>query len=1360
MTLELPHIPGETSLEVVSRIAAVIDRITFSDDTERRRFQRAVLRAKSTNDLPEPYKQLILKAEQKSERPAPPLSPRLERLPLEQLNWDAFQEVSRDLIARLPRVRDCHQYGKEGETQLGIDLFAEFENGERWAFQNKRWKKFGPKAVDDAVKATSYTADRFILLLSREATVSARKAVAKHPGWDIWDVRDISQKVRELPLDSARRLLNHHFGAAVRRAFLGVSAVSTFLTAEDFFRLLLDSSKLFNHTWSLVGRATHLQQLHRFVDADKHRVAILSGRGGIGKTKLLHTFSQSFVSSHANYTLRFLADGLSVTTESLDELPMSACVVVVDDAHRRGNDVAALLAVMQQRTHPLKVILSARPQGVDHLNSLMNQAGVDEREIARVGTLSDLSREETKELARQALGKEHEYLVDRLVAATRDCPLVTVVGAQLLGQYAVDPRLLDQHDDFRQSVLTKFQDILIGQSGDRIEPAICRAVLKMIAAVAPIQPDNEQFQDAAARFIATSKAVVTEAVSVLEAQGILLRRGYTLRIAPDVLADHVLYSACVTSGRPTGFASQVYEHFAPVCLTHVLQNLAELDWRVQRATGEQTDLLADIWHGIREHFETGPTSVRCQILDALQEVAYYQPGRMLGLVQHAMTSPAKAPEEERASRFHEYTHNDVLYRLPGILKRISYTLDYLPTCADLLWQLGRDDARTTTPVYEHPMRVLRDLAAYQLEKPFAVNLTMLGAVRRWLDDTDANNHLHSPLDVLDPLFAKTGHTSYSEGHQIRLCSFKLSRQELQTIRDDALALVRNCAFSGAPKVGLRALGSLEDALRAPLPVFTMEISQEDRSQWVPEQLKILGFLRELAQKTTHSLVHLKIMEILRWHGWDGAAEVRGEAREIIAAIPDSFELRLTRLLTTNRAVPDLDEGEEDVTAAVQRSHQRLTESRKSGAQEYWELHPNPRECFHDLNQRLQTIENGGSKPHPENLLDALLESRPDRAEEFCEATLESPDCPLGICFGLFLAYTRRVAPEKAAALARRALETGHVLLARTVADFCNRGIALSVDVDSEEVAILRALLCHTDICVRSICIGALRWLGRSHPEAAIALARLVDIGTSADLGDDLCAIFHSQYGILPDGLSDDDLSLLLQKLEPIDRLDHHVHEFLGVAAARRPHQVVQVLLRRVERGDDDYQKSFEPLPYLGLHQRLSGLAESDEYEDILRSVRDRALEPRQRSRFWLGKLFEEVSLGYAPASLPVLREWIDSGESDKIQAAGFLLQEAPSGFVFDQIEFVCNALDRAYVAGAECYRRVSNDLYHCAVYHGRQRVGGGPFPQDIALRDQAAATAQRLQPGSSQRRFYDSLVRRALQNIQDLETRDEMLEES
>ena len=73
-----------------------------------------------------------------------PVVPYPESLPLDDANlpWDRFEAFCEELISRLPGVKETHRYGRRGSRQRGIDIFADLDNGERWAFQCRQWKKF------------------------------------------------------------------------------------------------------------------------------------------------------------------------------------------------------------------------------------------------------------------------------------------------------------------------------------------------------------------------------------------------------------------------------------------------------------------------------------------------------------------------------------------------------------------------------------------------------------------------------------------------------------------------------------------------------------------------------------------------------------------------------------------------------------------------------------------------------------------------------------------------------------------------------------------------------------------------------------------------------------------------------------------------------------------------------------------------------------------------------------------------------------------------------------------------------------------------------------------------------------------
>ena len=157
---------------------------------------------------------------------------------------------------------------------------------------------------------------------------------------------DISRKVREMELHSAARLVEGHFGPAWRKTFLGLPGLTPFVAPTEFFRPFLNESALFNHTWQLVGRSDHIRQSHEFIKSQQQNVAILVGRGGIGKSKILHALAESFDTEHEGMSLWFMAEGVPLTQDGADHLPYKPCVVVVDDAHRRS-DLPILLVFHQ-----------------------------------------------------------------------------------------------------------------------------------------------------------------------------------------------------------------------------------------------------------------------------------------------------------------------------------------------------------------------------------------------------------------------------------------------------------------------------------------------------------------------------------------------------------------------------------------------------------------------------------------------------------------------------------------------------------------------------------------------------------------------------------------------------------------------------------------------------------------------------------------------------------------------------------------------------------------------------------------------------------------------------------------------------
>ena len=1250
------------------------------------------------------------------------------------------------------------RYGGQGSSQKGIDIFADFENGKRWAFQCKQRQSFTETDVTKAIQKTSYSADRFILALSRQATSGVRDACESDPNWDVWDVGDISRKVRELETHSGAKLVEIHFGPSWRKAFLGLHGLSSFVTPTEFFHPFSNTSVLFNHAWELVGRSENLSQAHKFVKSQEQKVAILTGRGGIGKSKILHAFAETFDNEHKEMALWYAAEGVPLTHDGADDLPFKPFVVVVDDAHRRS-DLPALFALCQQRPHATKLFLSCRPQGIDYLKSQLTQGGFDVREVVELPDVKELSLEEITELGRQALGPEFAGLAERLAAATRDCPLVTVVGGQLLAQKAIAPELLERDEEFRDTVLVRFQEILVGEVVDRIDTTLCRSLLSLIAAVQPVRLDNEIILDSAAKFLHIDRPTLLISLDILEKAGVLLRRGNTLRIVPDVLADHILHTANVTSqGQPTGFADCVFDKFRSLCPSEVLRNLSELDWRLRQSGDPASDLLSSIWQSIWQGFQDAPNLGRSMTLEILEKVAVYQPERTLELVEYAIRNPATESGAPEGLQLYGDTHSDVLRQLPALLRKISYNFDYLPRCCNLLWELGRDDGRSLHSNLDHGVRVLADLGAYEIGKPFVVTQGVLDTIGKLLEDPSIHDHVHSPLDIIDPMLAKTGRSGHFDRHNFVSRSFKLKYENVKSIRQRAISLVGSCLFSNDPKIRLRALASLKGALQEPQAFLNMDITDEDREQWRPEQLEILTLIVDLARRSEEPVTLIRIREALLWHcRFNPSDEVKDKADAIVSSIPGSLELRLTQELLDSFHMDDWQHSEESRNDDSSLRLEKIEQMRRALVVEFLSHSEHASKAYEILTDQMQIIKAAGVPPNPQAFLGILGITDPEFAAGLCDIIVDNPNGPLASYLHSLLTNIRKWSSERARDIGQRALMGGSNILCSGVAwSYPSQGWADAAT--PEDVEVIRELLDHEDTNVRRLAIGSLAALAEANPKLAIDLAKGVEVGDNVHLAKELCLLFSDGRGFPFRELTSDDLKAFLFKLEDVQEIeDYLINTFLVKASEKDARAVIDFLLARIRKKDFEGAK-YDALPLLGFQNPLVGLAADPEQEIILREIRDTSVEEGSSIQYWIPQLFLEASLDFeSAASLKVLNEWINSGDADRIQSAARLISSAHPAFVFKHEGFTANLLERAYAAGFDCYRSVVSNLTISAISGTRSGTPGQPKSEDVAMKDQASKIMNKFDAGAPPYRFYASLVKFAETSIREDLMRDEEL---
>ena len=260
------------------------------------------------------------------------------------------------------------------------------------------------------------------------------------------------------------------------------------------------------------------------------------------------------------------------------------------------------------------------------------------------------------------------------------------------------------------------------------------------------------------------------------------------------------------------------------------------------------------------------------------------------------------------------------------------------------------------------------------------------------------------------------------------------------------------------------------------------------------------------------------------------------------------------------------------------------------------------------------------------------------------------------------------------------------------------------------------------------------------------------------MAKELCLLFSDGRGVPFRELTSDDLKAILFKLEDVQEVDdYRINTFLVNASAQDARAVVDLLLTRI-RKEGGKGASYHPLPLSEFRDPLVGFAASPDQETILREIRDTLLEPGSPDAYWMPQLFREVSLDFeSTASLKVLDEWIDSGNADKIESAARLIAEAQPAFVFQEVEFIVNLLERAYAAGFDCYRRVASNLTSSAVSGTRSGTPGQPMSEDVAMKDQASEVLNQFDAGSPPYKFYASLVKFAETSIREDLMRDEEL---
>lgn len=1123
-------------------------------------------------------------------------------------------------------------------------------------------------------------------------------------------------------------------------------ARKTFASHKEFFPPPPGPSglvRLFDYEQTLHGRAKETQGLNDFLSGPTS-VAVLPGRGGIGKSKVLRDWSLTL----HGWEAIFLRDGAVWHSEVEKEIPNGSVLIILDDAHR-AEHLEKLVALSRHVLGPqkLKLILSSRPSGISRVDSAIARR-FDSTEVTRLPTLEKLTFADARSLAEEVLGDAHLHHAPALAAISEDTPLITVVGGRLIARGEIPPALLANEEAFRHAVFYKFVEeyerLLPGGSVE------WRPLLDLIAAIAPLRPREQEFLRAAEPFLRHRPDEIVAAFDTLERHGLLLRGGDLVRIVPDLLSDFLLEGACLNeAGEATGYAQAVFAQFRSGYSTNVLRNLSQLDWRISRAK-PGVSLLDEIWETINQELENGDAQVRSDVLESVAQAAIFQPVRVMNLVRTAMEREAQPVILYGRWRKDQ---KDVLERIPLLLRAVAYHSEFTEEAIRRLWTLTKTDKRAPNQYPDHPQRVIRDLASYGLYKPATFNDAVADIALRLVNEPDAFAGSFTPLDIADTLLAKEGEHSESDGLTFSLGSFPLNFRAVSHIRAKALSIVETALSSPVPRTAARAAQSLSNILAPLMPTFGRLPTSEENARLIEERGQALDIITRRARAPLPIPLARQLMSILRRSKrWIANSDLRARADALVDSIPHSNELLAFDALCLRPWDRDLEHAD---LGDADRAHAEVL---SAAVEKFVRMYDKPSGQIQALERMISDAQMFGidTTQSVAPFVECLCVDHGFLAA-FIDYVLGNPIADLGFLVFVVLRALRHQdkAEYRRVGVAAAGHTSPHVSMGAANA------VCFGPNLDhplAEDEAILERLIAHPEPQIRSVAFRGLGRLGKesAFTSRAISLVLGAGIGDSARLAEDACEAFHPHS--MGPVLSADQIRRLLTKLVPVSDIDgFYMGHFLSWAARAHPALVFAFTLDRHDfwlglQQTSDRWLQYQVIPRGSSLTDLHALRESDDYAQFLGHIRDRLVNSEIEA-YWLSDLFWAIGV-LDITTLMLIDELLHSGDRTKLEAALKLIGRGPRGIALSRPHFAVHLIAACTACANDLGEYSVQVLSANALPRSGMWTPGQPPPGFVDLREKATSLANDFRNVTAGLRLFSEIEAVAVRAIENSLKRD------
>ena len=1261
-----------------------------------------------------------------------PVRPMLATLPFMSLPADRFEQFVADLMARLHPSGAVSVLGGQGDDQRGFDVQVAHPDGTTTNVQCKRESQFGPKKISKAISEAERPSDHRIIALARTATSQARFEIDKHAGWELWDQVDLSRLVRNLPDESAQRLVKTYFPNHVED-FLGIAPSGPWMTADEFYRNT--AYTVLDHEQDLVGRSDKLSDLRTWTtDSTDSEIGVVIGRSGLGKSKLLHDLAAA---ADPDVDVRFLAIGQTPTPSDFDLLPSGRpLLVVLDDAHNIDG-IAALAAQLQQHRPGARLLLASRPYGEAALDREIWQLGQTPSR-ARRWTLTDLTDAEARELVANLIHRSSFHpLTKQLAAISFDCPFIAVVAADLLTRGELSASAFASDAALRREIVSRYGNQL-ASAGPGQDLAERRAVLRALATYQPVRQNDPAMADAMTQL---SKIADWDEVSgrirELEDLGLVLRRGDSMRVVPDMLGDILLAEAAYDerSGTATSFISRAHQSASGSALQHLLVNASRMDWQLRDGLAAGVDIVGELWQSLKDELLAADYEEQVSLLKLLARIAYFQPAQALELVRAVLDLGVEdaAPASDGGWRW-QATRRDVVHALAPVLKAVGYHLEHLPEALNLLWSLAQDDDRPTNQFPDHPMRVLVEMADLRTGKPFDYLFAVVDAAESWLSELSKL----SPFDVLEPMLAVEGSEPVSSGLTLTFHAYGLAPDSVRVVRSRVIDLAVDQAKTADVVTAVRAVKVLEAAIRGPHGMFNRKPSDTEVDEWAQEFVPTIVDLGNIgADETGDPAVRIAVRRALSWHANHGPTVTKTAAAQALARSHRTFIDDVALCLHDGwgrlgvRASGDYQKAEEARQAEFQRVATELVNGRSAT------------EVLLLLEARLgiERAALDGISGAGRFLWDVFT-----AAPAVAVALIEAADCgayPELMSFAsIAVGALAEQGNEDAIRFARRLCASDDFALKQNVAHALSWNRGRRQGLLPGELELLIELAADDDDSVRASVGRAVFTIAQSDQASAVELLSNIEFrGNGRAAAEALSALI--QQGPLT--WADTDAALqraMLDQLVDCMKIDEYeITSALSDLSRTEPVAVTKMLMARVDRAADFDGFDYEALPHHWdppLQVKETGLL-----SQCLVMIRDwLADNPPSAVRYFRhddgATLYSRVAGGWSDQAFAILDVSSASSEQQAL-AVAHILSRVPIAAFLARDDLVVKVLRRAAGMGKDAREDVFRALLPTNGVAVTTWSGDQPG-QDLAERDESRRIASHLPHGSLERRFFTQLA--------------------